>query len=301
MNAGKAFTERYLKIMFSSLRDATPEQVQEELEHCRSMNAKSVRAPRTFRTKFSESSFHASNGFEMQVFRSTTRHDSDAPLVLYFHGGACIYQPVFFHWRVVHDLAIRTHFEFLMPVYPKAPAYHCKDNVEVLTEYYKHISQQYSNRRIILMGDSAGACIAMVLAQEIKRLSLKNISDLVLISPCVDFTYPEKQIMLEIEPNDPMLQFERIRTITEIWRDTIPANHPWVSPIYGDLTALPNNTLLVYGSNEILKVDAEMLVHQMERLHLPIKSREYKGMFHTFPMFPIREGFDALKWIVKNL
>lgn len=298
---GRAFTERYLSMMFSGLRDATPEQVQEELEHCRTMNAKAVRVPRIFRDKFTESHFQASNGYDMQLFSSSVSHTSDSPIVVYFHGGACIYQPVFFHWRVIHDMAIRTHYEYIMPIYPKSPAYHCQDNVEALIDFYRHFSEQHNDRRIIFMGDSAGACIAIVLAQEIKRLNLKAISDLVLISPCVDFTYPEVQKMREIQPLDTMLQLDRIRFITETWRGDIPANHPWVSPIYGDLTALPANTILVYGSDEILKVDSEMLLRKMNEQHLSIQAREYPKMFHTFPMFPIREGFDALKWIVKCL
>ena len=43
MNAGRVFTEKYLKLMFKQLRDATPEEVMEELEHCRRENRRPVR------------------------------------------------------------------------------------------------------------------------------------------------------------------------------------------------------------------------------------------------------------------
>ena len=76
---------------------------------------------------------------------------------------------------------------------------------------------------------------------------------------------------------------------------------PWVSPVYGDLTAFPDRTLLIYGSNEILKVDAELLVEKMRETGKPIRALEYQGMFHTFPLFPIKEGFEALKEIVTTL
>ena len=69
MNAGKVFTERYLKLMFKSLRDATPEEVDAELEHCRRENRRPVKTPRYFRGFFTEEEkYHASTGFEMQVF-----------------------------------------------------------------------------------------------------------------------------------------------------------------------------------------------------------------------------------------
>ena len=77
MNAGVVFTEKYLKLMFKSLRDATPEEVMEELEHCRRENRRPVRIPRYFRGFFVEDEkFRASTGFEMQVFRHIDERSS---------------------------------------------------------------------------------------------------------------------------------------------------------------------------------------------------------------------------------
>ena len=70
MNPGVVFTEKYLKLMFKSLRDATPDEVMEELEHCRRENLRPVRIPRFFRGFFVEDEkYCASTGFEMQVFK----------------------------------------------------------------------------------------------------------------------------------------------------------------------------------------------------------------------------------------
>ena len=82
MNAGVTFTERYLKLMFKSLRDATPEEVLEELEHCRRENRRPVRVPRYFRGYFTEEKYHASTGFEMQVFKIEEKTRSMRPRFL---------------------------------------------------------------------------------------------------------------------------------------------------------------------------------------------------------------------------
>ena len=106
MNAGVVFTEKYLRLMFKPLRDATTEEVMAELEHCRRENRRPVKVPRYFRGYFTEERYVASTGFEMQVFK----HDNalrqprsplnpTRKLILYLHGGAFIYPPVFFHWR----------------------------------------------------------------------------------------------------------------------------------------------------------------------------------------------------------
>ncbi|MBR6846919.1 MAG: alpha/beta hydrolase fold domain-containing protein [Bacteroidales bacterium] len=298
MSPGKAFTERYLKMMFASLRDATPEQIQEELEHCRNINRKPVRVPKIHRAHFSESQFVASNGYPMQVFSTVPWNDLDR-VIVYIHGGACIYQPVFFHWRFVHDLALRTHCQVLMPIYPKYPDYHCVDNMAVMMDYYERVISPMQAKKVVLMGDSFGGNVAMSMTQEIAKRGLKPVTGLVLMSPCVDNAFTQRDKMLALQPLDVMIKLERIETIMGGWQGELPPTHPWVSPVYGNLSAFPDDTLLIYGSDEILKADAELLTNRMNELGRPIRSLEYQGMFHTFPLFPVREGFDAIQQITK--
>lgn len=298
MSPGKAFTERYLKMMFASLRDATPEQIQEELEHCRNINRKPVRVPKIHRAHFSESQFVASNGYPMQVSSTVPWNDLDR-VIVYIHGGACIYQPVFFHWRFVHDLALRTHCQVLMPIYPKYPDYHCVDNMAVMMDYYERVITPMQAKKVVLMGDSFGGNVAMSMTQEIAKRGLKPVTGLVLMSPCVDNAFTQRDKMLALQPLDVMIKLERIETIMGGWQGELPPTHPWVSPVYGNLSAFPDDTLLIYGSDEILKADAELLTNRMNELGRPIRSLEYQGMFHTFPLFPVREGFDAIQQITK--
>lgn len=298
MSPGKTFTDRYLKMMFASLRDATPEQIQEELEHCRNINRKPVRVPKIHRSHFVESQFVASNGYQMQVFSTTPWNDPDR-VIVYIHGGACIYQPVFFHWRFVHDLALRTHCQVLMPIYPKYPDYHCVDNMAVMMDYYERMITPMPAKKVVLMGDSFGGNVAMSMTQEIAKRGLKPVTGLVLMSPCVDNAFTQRDKMVALQPLDVMIKLERIETIMGGWQGELPPTHPWVSPVYGDLNAFPDHTLLIYGSDEILKADAELLTEAVRAVGRPIIAQEYPGMFHTFPLFPVREGFMAVKEITR--
>lgn len=298
MSPGAIFTERYLKMMFSSLRDATPEQIQEELEHCRNINRKPVRVPRLFREHLVESSFEAANGFHMQVF-STKPYPKTDGVILYCHGGACIYQPVFFHWRFVHDLAIRTHYQVVMPIYPKYPDYHCVDDMAVLLDFYEHYIMTMDIKRLVLMGDSFGGNLALSMTQEIAHHGWRPVNDLVVISPCVDNAFTHRDRLVALQALDRMLELERIETIMGGWRGELPAKHPWVSPVFGDLTSFPDRTMIIYGSDEILKADAELLVEAVNAVGRPIIAHEYQGMFHTFPLFPVRDGFRAIKEITR--
>ena len=313
MNAGKVFTEKYLKLMFKQLRDATPEEVMEELEHCRRENRRPVRVPRYFRGFFTEEKYNASTGFEMQVFRhdETLRSLNPEPvegskgrpsrkLLLYLHGGAFIYPPVFFHWRFLHDLALRTHCDALLPVYPKSPEYDCEYSVKTLLEYYKNISETNQYDEIHLVGDSAGACLCLVVVQEAHKNGWQKPLTTTLLSPCVDLSHTKEKEMRALQDKDTMLQLDRVITLNAIWQGNLPAKHPWVSPVFGDFSGV-DNLYVYYGSDEILQPDDLFLKETNEKAGKTGHFYEYEGMFHTFAMFPIPEGFRALKEIVNEI
>ena len=284
--------------MFKQLRDASPEEVQEELEHCRRENRRTVRIPRYFRGFFTEEEkFVASTGFEMQVFR---HNRPSRKLILYLHGGAYIYPPVFFHWRFLHDLCLRTHFDALMPVYPKSPEYTCAFSVQTVLDFYKSISESRRYDEIHLVGDSAGACLCLVVAQEAHKNGWQKPLTTTLLSPCVDLSHSKEQEMRALQEKDPMLQLDRVITLNAVWQGDLPAQHPWVSPVFGDFSGV-DNLYVYYGSDEILQPDDLLLKETYKKAGKTGQFHEYEGMFHTFAMFPIPEGFAALKEIVRGI
>ena len=297
MNAGRVFTEKYLRLMFKSLRDATPDEVMEELEHCRRENRRPVRVPRYFRGYFTEEKFNASTGFEMQVFR---HKEGSRKLILYLHGGAFIYPPVFFHWRFLHDLCLRTHCDALLPVYPKAPEYTCSDTVPAVLDFYKSISESRQYEEIHLVGDSAGAHLCLVLAQEAHKNGWQKPTTTTLLSPCVDLSHTKEAAMRALQDKDTMLQLDRVITLNAIWQGDLPVKHPWVSPVFGDFSGV-DNLYVYYGSDEILQPDDLFLKETYEKAGKTGQFHEYEGMFHTFAMFPIPEGFRAVKEMAKTI
>ena len=307
MNAGVTFTEKYLRLMFRQLRDATPEEVMEELEHCRRENRRPVRVPRYFRGYFTEEKFIASTGFEMQAFRhdEPTRSLSlskgrSKKLILYLHGGAFIYPPVFFHWRFLHDLCLRTHCDALLPVYPKSPEYTCAYSVQTLLDFYKSLSDSKQYDEIHFVGDSAGACLCLVLAQEAHKNGWQKPKTTTLLSPCVDLSHIREADMRALQDRDNMLQLDRVIMLNAIWQGDLPIKYPWVSPVFGDFSGV-DNLYVYYGSDEILQPDDLLLKETYEKAGKTGVFREYEGMFHTFAMFPIPDGFRAVKEMAKTI
>lgn len=297
MNAGIAFTEKYLNLMFKSLRDASPEDVLEELEHCRRLNQKTVHVPRHFRSYFTSGTFTTSTGYVMQYFR----HERPSRKLVFFnHGGAFIYPPVFFHWRFLHDLALRAHCDVIMPIYPKSPEYTCKDTVAAVLEFYHDFVESLDYDEIHFMGDSAGAHLSLVFAQEALRQGWRGADSLTLLSPCLDLSHSNAAMMHALQDKDDMLQYDRIATLNRVWQGDLPLTHPWVSPYFGDFDGLQRLTIY-YGTHEILMADVMLLKEKLQNEGKEATFREFEGMFHTFPLFPVPEGFQAVKEIADSI
>ena len=299
--------------MFRQLRNATPEEVMEELEHCRRENRRPVRIPRYFRGFFTEEEqYHASTGFKMQVFKhdntsqrttntlSLSNNSTKRKLIPYLHGGAFIYPPVFFHWRFLHDLALRTHCDALLPVYPKSPEYVCEYSVQTLLDFYKNLSESKRYDEIHLVGDSAGACLCLVVAQEAHKNGWHKPTTTTLLSPCVDLGHTKEKEMRALQEKDSMLQLDRVINLNAIWQAGLPVKHPWVSPVFGDFSGV-DNLSVYYGSNEILLPDDLFLKETYETFGKKGHFHEFEGMFHTFVMFPIPDGFKATKKIAEDI
>ena len=88
--------------------------------------------------------------------------------------------------------------------YPKAPEHQIKDVNEEIDAIYNYILTIHSPDSIILMGDSAGATLAILLIQQLIKKKLPLPNSAILISPILDCSMSNPSI-LDIERNDLML------------------------------------------------------------------------------------------------
>ena len=97
-----------------------------------------------------------------------------------------------------------------------------------------------------------------------------------------------------------MLQLDRVIILNAVWQGDLPVKHPWVSPIFGDFGGV-DNLSVYFGSDEILKPDSLFLKETYEQTGKSGVFREYTGMFLTFPLFPVPQGFEVVREIAKGL
>jgi acetyl esterase/lipase len=195
-------------------------------------------------------------------------------VVVALHGGAFISQVNIFQWSTYADMARDTGATVVVPLYPLAKADGTGGTaatvVPTITDFIADQVAQHGSENVSVLGDSAGANIALAAAQEAVRrcsgeaqcLAMHLPGRLVLIAPVLDLTMSNPNIKLI---NDPLLSADGGAQTRKIWaaglgtpEDPEGAKNPLASPLYGSLVGLPPTTVYA-GSLDLLSADTLVL------------------------------------------
>lgn len=210
--------------------------------------------------------------------------------VIFLHGGAYFRELRAWHWWFVESLARKTGLTVLVPINPLAPVGTADLVVPAVVGLTRDVLR-WPGRPVFLAGDSAGAGMALAVAQELARLDDRNLAGLVLVSPWVDIACDDPGVAAR-ENLDPWLQAPGLREAGNAYRGLLGTDHPWVSPIHGDLGGLPP-MLVLSGTHDILNADAHRLVDAVTAADGDVELVEAPGMIHDYPLHPTPEGRAA--------
>ena len=73
-----------------------------------------------------------------------------------------------FHWHVVLDILNKTKCTLYIPIYKLAPVYNYKNTDDFMIKSFEYLINRYGEKRINILGDSAGGQIALRLLDSVK-------------------------------------------------------------------------------------------------------------------------------------
>jgi acetyl esterase/lipase len=149
----------------------------------------------------------------------------------------------------------------------------------------------------VVVGDSAGAGMALAAALAMRDRGLPQPSRMVLISPFLDATMTDGR-QEAVASKDSMLRRPGLREAGRLYAGSLELDDPVVSPIYGDLRGLPPLTVFT-GTHDILDCDSQRLTELAREAGVTVVDLvEVEGAPHAFPLFPTRQGKAARREIV---
>ena len=217
-------------------------------------------------------------------------------LLFYVHGGGFLYDFNTFHWSLIKKISKKIDAVAIAPAYKLIPYGSWKEAFALMVDAYTKCLAKYPDRKIIMMGDSAGGGLALSLILEFKRLGLHLPDRTILLSPWVDISMDNPEL-ISSSKKDPWLSFPWLKACGKHWAGELDVHDDRVSPIYGDLSDLNNVTMFV-GTREIFLPDVKKAFHLLPKN----KTNNLiigRGLNHVYPLMPIPEGRAAVKEIIK--
>lgn len=216
--------------------------------------------------------------------------DNDAPVALYFHGGAYLCGTLEQYRNATVGLSRAAQVRVLSVDYRLAPEHPHPAAFEDALLAYRWVLEQpgIAPSRVLIAGDSAGASIAVGLVKDAIDAGLAVPCCIVANSPFADLALSSASL------NDPSLNLSEPNKTTIEWLaksylqagpavpgESLSATDPRHSPVYRDLSGLPP-LLVQTGGLDNLKDDGKRLTIQAEHCGVTVRHTEYEGSGHIW-------------------
>jgi monoterpene epsilon-lactone hydrolase len=214
-------------------------------------------------------------------------------VVLFLHGGAFVAESPIAHCSLLARLCRQARARGFYVAYRLAPEHPYPAAADDCLDAYRYLlAQGVAASRIVIAGDSAGGGLTVTTAMRIRDLGLPAPAGMILISPLLDLTFSGKSVRRN-DGLDPLFRAPVVDALGPIYVPGGDVQHPYVSPLFGDVAGLPPALVLV-GSSEILLDDSVRFAERADDADLQV--------WHDMPhIFPILDRLDEARMAVEEM
>lgn len=247
----------------------------------------------------------------------------DANIVLYLYAGA--YNTGSIEYDYLADILydhLKENCNVMMIEYLKMPKYRFPFAIEQVWKVYQYIAKKYPNKKIGIVGISAGANLAINLIKKAIDANLKKPTCLVCCSPWVMNLEKErpierkyKNLLKHFRINDSKMNdyskhdFLNREIVQTAMKNYYGENYEQLSKKHSllnfDFTHFPPTS--VYYGSEFLKPEIEQFIHNFKKQNLSIEHKLNHKKPHAYFYFydhseSIRSDFKmSIKFLIKHL
>ena len=214
-------------------------------------------------------------------------------IILYFHGGAYMFNISIMHWHLIEKLISKTGATIVVPDYPLTPDASYKETYVFVEALFTRLIAEHPDKRIVFMGDSAGGGLALGFAQQLRDENKKQPDQIIIFSPWLDVTMGNP-ITERLAKEDKLLSIAGLKHAGQKYAANSDLKDFRVSPVYGDLTGMCRISLFT-GTKDILNADAQKFRQLMKEQNISFNYFEYPEMFHDWIIISgLKESVDVI-------
>ena len=215
--------------------------------------------------------------------------------ILYLHGGAYVVGSRRTHRGLAAQIALAGRAPVHLIDYRRGPEHkHPAALEDSLTAFRDLLARGIDPKSIVIVGDSAGAALAVALATRLRDAEEPLPGGLALLNGWFDLTCSGHS-MTENAGRD--VGLFRAWTVHggELYRGAASPNDPELSPVRADLHDLPP-TYIQVGTNDLLLSDADLLAERARAAGVEVGYARFEGMWHDFQLGAgiLREADEAM-------
>jgi acetyl esterase/lipase len=211
---------------------------------------------------------------------------ADAPVVLFLHGGGFLFEALFAHWVAVDRLVRETGAEVWFAAYPLLPQATLYEAHDMVLATWQRMCERHDPARIAVLGDSAGATLALTLTHALRAAGRPLPRQLVLASPAQSLFEPHiRAQMAAFAPLDVMIPLSLFDVLARLMPER-PGTAPWMlRPLEGDFSGFPQ-TMVLSGTHEVLYPLMPDFLERLAAARVPTEFVSGEGMCHVWPYIP---------------
>ncbi|MBR0783725.1 alpha/beta fold hydrolase [Bradyrhizobium iriomotense] len=219
--------------------------------------------------------------------------------VMFLHGGGFINEIVPAHWRFVGEMTRKARVCCVVPIYPLAPRATAKDVVPATAELLRMLLEDAGSAKVTVVGNSAGAGLALAACQWLRDRGHRQPSRLMLISPAADASVSRPE-QVAIAARDPIQDIPGIIEAGRLYAGELDVGHPFVSPLNGAFRALAPMTIFT-GTRDLLYPDSVDLAERARTVGVPVELHLLRDQPHNYALMPTPEGRRARAIILREV
>lgn len=209
----------------------------------------------------------------------------DDKVILYFFGGGFVQGSPEEDLAITAILAHETGQRIYAPYYRLAPEHPCPAALEDALATYHALVAEKGAASITVMGESAGAGLALSLILNAAQNGLPMPARAVLLSPWSDLS-KTGDTLSTLEGCDPSLHYElTLEGPAKAYAGSRDLKDPLVSPLYADFPKNFPKTLITTGTRDLFLSDCARLSTKMRAAGIAAELRVWEGMWHVFEYY----------------
>lgn len=211
--------------------------------------------------------------------------------LFYLHGGGYCGQINEKQWKFVFDMVEKTGYGAAVPIYPLAPEHSAADVFKMLMGAYYKICHNESVERVVLIGEEAGAGLALSMALIAWNSGYRRPNKLVLVSPVLDTEFLDKELEQSLV-NRKLESYHyyftpEVKTFLRLyWVKDMAGKVEYTSPIYADLTDICDEMAIFTITNDLMNAYARKLYNKVKKNQIKIQYYEFYSVVHDFIEHP---------------